>query len=351
MAITKGGIAFTFYDSFRWSGFNSYYPEMQKVYPNWKATFFADKWPTLSSTVKNQMLAAQSAGIQIGNHQYLSTPATTYLSTHTQEEFWTNMVELQQTNMIASGITPPTVFAVAGGGGMPPRTLYNLIISKGSAIKLVMCYGGGIYSNPAKSHGYYKSFFTEGLGGIGHLDTNSDSERASFDLDYIISQLDYCKANNDVYIHSGHTVQATPVSPAGLTNLHSTIQKLSHYIVQKKMAYYTMNDLIDAGFIGSENALPNVFINSLTGTFSSGNNLTASYIYHQDTDIAESGTTFQWYRADDAQGTNAAAIAGATSLVYTLVAGDSGKYVRIGITPRTASETGYETFTKWYAIS
>ncbi|MGY0782759.1 hypothetical protein ACW7BC_33405, partial [Azospirillum argentinense] len=42
--------------------------------------------------------------------------------------------------------------------------------------------------------------------------------------------------------------------------------------------------------------------------------------------------TYQWYRADDPNGTNAASISGATSSNYTLVAGDLNKYLRVVVT-------------------
>lgn len=341
------GIVFTSYDSGNWSYFNTAYQIFQKTFPNWKATFYMDAWAGLSAPVKAQVLTAQSAGIEIANHSTTSTPSATYLATHTEEEYYTDEVLAQQNAMIADGITPPTSFAYPAGEGR--RSLSNLILSKGIAIKLVNNKTCGIFSNPAYSKGYYKSIFAQGLGAIGHEDINSDSERSTFDLDYIISQLDYCKANNDVYIHSGHAFSPTLVGP--LTNLYTTISKLSKYVACNGMSFYTMNDLIQAGFVGSERGIPSVSVIIVTGTQSVGNNLTATYTYQEDSNATESGTTFQWYRADDAQGTNAVAIGGATSLVYTLVAGDSGKYVRIGITPKTATQTGYETFSKWFAIA
>lgn len=349
MAITTGGICFTFYDAARWSLFNTYYPIIQRAYPGWKATYFMDEWDTLSAGTKTQILTAQTAGIELGNHQLDSDTPASYLATHTNQEFYDNMVEAQQDLMIADGITPPVSFAYSGGEA--PRTLSNLILSEASAIRIVMHKTAGIFSNANQSKGYYKSMFSQGNGAIGYEDINSDSERLTFDLDYIIAQLDYCKANRDVYIHSGHSLSATLLTPPALTQLYSTVQKISRYCACQGLEFYTMSDLVDAGFVGTERQFPSVSVINISGTQSSGNNLTATYTYQDSDDTAESGTTFQWYRADDATGTNSAAIGGATSLVYTLTGSDTSKYVRIGITPKAVGQTGYETFSKWLAIS
>lgn len=76
--------------------------------------------------------------------------------------------------------------------------------------------------------------------------------------------------------------------------------------------------------------------------------LTATYTYYNDSfTSAEDGTTYQWYRADNASGLNEVAISGATSLTYVLQEADLGKYVRIGITPREAAVDGNETFSAY----
>ncbi|UHQ18745.1 hypothetical protein LVB87_11170 [Lysobacter sp. KIS68-7] len=52
------------------------------------------------------------------------------------------------------------------------------------------------------------------------------------------------------------------------------------------------------------------------------------------------GSTYQWYRADNAAGTaNRIAIAGATNLTYTITAEDSDKYLVFEVVPRTSTGT------------
>jgi hypothetical protein len=348
MAITQGGVAFTFYDSSRWTYFNNYYPVMQRNYKDWTATFFPDRWGDVSELGKSQMLAAQALGIDFGNHGYLSDPAYAYISYgNTEEDFYIDIVKAQQDAMITYGMIPPKAYAFANGEA--PRTLANLILTKTTEIKLVNFKTFGIFDDPASSRGYYKNFFPEGLGGIGHECINSDVQNTDHDDRFLIRQLEYCRDNNDVYIHSGHNIGANPVGD--LSNLHSTIHKISRFCACNGMKFYTMRELVDAGFVGSELNYPSISDVIITGTQSSGNDLTAVPTYQHENDVAESGTTYQWYRADDDLGTNNAAIGGATSLVYGLTGSDTGKYVRLGIIARTATQTGIETFTKWFAIS
>ncbi|WP_343529573.1 hypothetical protein [Yokenella regensburgei] len=63
-----------------------------------------------------------------------------------------------------------------------------------------------------------------------------------------------------------------------------------------------------------------------------GTALTATYTYNGNATIPDL-SRFQWYRADDANGTGKAAITGATAKTYTPTAEDAGKWLIIDITP------------------
>jgi hypothetical protein len=69
------------------------------------------------------------------------------------------------------------------------------------------------------------------------------------------------------------------------------------------------------------------------GTTRSGLTLSAIYSYSDAESNNESGTTFQWYKADNASGSGIIAIPGATQSSYLLVDGDTLKYIRVTITP------------------
>ena len=81
-----------------------------------------------------------------------------------------------------------------------------------------------------------------------------------------------------------------------------------------------------------------------SGTLSIGGNLTGTYTYSDSELDLEDVSIYQWYRADDASGINAIAIAGATNLTYTITASDNGKYLSFGVIPvaATGALTGIE---------
>lgn len=98
------------------------------------------------------------------------------------------------------------------------------------------------------------------------------------------------------------------------------------------------------------NTMPAASNVSISGTLNVGETLTGTYDYSDPEGHAESGSTYQWYRADDASGTNAAAISGATALTYEVVADDTGKYLRLGVTPSDGDLVGSEAFSVWTEI-
>lgn len=79
---------------------------------------------------------------------------------------------------------------------------------------------------------------------------------------------------------------------------------------------------------------------TFTGTLEEGETLTGSYGYADNENDTESGTTFQWYRSDDASGTNKTAITGATSSTYTLTLAEATKFVSFEVTPNDGEDAG-----------
>ena len=86
--------------------------------------------------------------------------------------------------------------------------------------------------------------------------------------------------------------------------------------------------------------LPPVASNVLiSGILNVGELLTGSFTYTDNEGDLEGTHIYQWYRADDASGTNATAITGANSTTYTLVAADDGKYIAFEVTPEAQTGT------------
>ncbi len=94
------------------------------------------------------------------------------------------------------------------------------------------------------------------------------------------------------------------------------------------------------------NAAPTASSVSIAGTTTVGQTLTGSYTYADTESDPEGISTFKWYRADDAAGSNEVAIGGATATTYTLVAADLNKFIRFSVIPIATSGTlsGVETF-------
>jgi len=90
-------------------------------------------------------------------------------------------------------------------------------------------------------------------------------------------------------------------------------------------------------------AVSNLVINNRTNAGNLpelGDQLAVTYDYSDADNDPESGTTFQWYRADDASGTNAAQIAGATDSIYTVASADLDKFLRVDVTPNDGTDAG-----------
>lgn len=93
------------------------------------------------------------------------------------------------------------------------------------------------------------------------------------------------------------------------------------------------------------NLAPTVSDVSFTGDMEVNKELAATYIYNDAEADEEDGTTFQWYSASDGAGTGEMAIEGATEMTYRIGEALQGKYIRVGVTPKSSSgaTTGEET--------
>ncbi len=97
----------------------------------------------------------------------------------------------------------------------------------------------------------------------------------------------------------------------------------------------------DETYTIQNNLAPTATNVSITGTFKSGQQLTGSYTWTDaDNGDTESGTTFKWYRSDDAAGTGKVAIAGANTVNYTLTNSDINKFISFEVTPNDGTTAG-----------
>lgn len=84
------------------------------------------------------------------------------------------------------------------------------------------------------------------------------------------------------------------------------------------------------------NAAPFATNVSISGEAKADALLTGNYTYSDSEGDAESGTTFQWYSANDATGAGETAIVGATTKTFRVQSAQQGKYIRFGVTPKAA---------------
>ena len=77
---------------------------------------------------------------------------------------------------------------------------------------------------------------------------------------------------------------------------------------------------------------------SITGTYREDELLTANYQYSDLNNDLEGSSIYQWYRAEDTNGTNEISIDNATGRTYTLTRADRGNFVRFSVTP--VAQTG-----------
>ena len=101
---------------------------------------------------------------------------------------------------------------------------------------------------------------------------------------------------------------------------------------------------------GRTNVVPVATDVLIAGTPKVGDQLMASYTFTDADGDAESGSTFQWYVADDANGTNAAAITDSTANTFTPTSAQAGKFVKVEVTPNDGIELGTSVSSPWVEV-
>ncbi len=87
------------------------------------------------------------------------------------------------------------------------------------------------------------------------------------------------------------------------------------------------------GAVIAANLAPNVTNLLITGISQVGETLTGNYTFIDADNDLEGASIYQWYRADNTQGTNKVEISGATGKTYILTSADVGKSVAFAVKP------------------
>ncbi|MGG1518167.1 dockerin type I domain-containing protein [Paenibacillus oryzisoli] len=135
----------------------------------------------------------------------------------------------------------------------------------------------------------------------------------------------------------------TAISGATTTTLNLTSAEADKYIIFEVTPVATVGTLTGTPAAHTSasavlaNEAPTAASVTITGVLMLNQTLTGSYSYVDTDGDDEASTTFQWYTADDAVGTNKTAISGATSKTLTLKAEQYGKFILFEVTPAAAS--------------
>ncbi|MEQ9202781.1 MAG: Ig-like domain-containing protein, partial [Cyclobacteriaceae bacterium] len=131
----------------------------------------------------------------------------------------------------------------------------------------------------------------------------------------------------------------------------------TYYVLIDQDAFETTNGVAFAGISDDQvfrfttaaaaNNVPTASNQNFTGTLEVNQQLTGSYTYTDADSDPESGTTLQWYVADNAAGANKAPVSGANAINYTLTTSEAGKFLALGITPNDGKDAGPEAFTDY----
>ncbi len=185
-------------------------------------------------------------------------------------------------------------------------------------------------------------------------DTNIESAVVSVSGNYQSGQdiLSFTNANG---------ITGTWNSGSGIMNLTGTASLANYQLALRNVRYFNNSENPSAlsrtvSFTVNDGALTSAVVSrqinitavndapvagtvTFTGTMIPGSTLTGSYLYSDAEGDPEGTSTFRWYRADNASGTNEVAITGATARTYILVSADAGKYVSFQVTPAASSGT------------
>ena len=125
----------------------------------------------------------------------------------------------------------------------------------------------------------------------------------------------------------------TPLEGQDLISLEFELQDGLSYLAVDDFTYSITDGLT------ASNSIPTVSDVTVSGNRQTTQTISSSYDYFDCVDT-ESGTTFQWYRADDENGTNRSSISGATASTYVTGFDDIDKYISLDVTPANANGTG-----------
>lgn len=168
------------------------------------------------------------------------------------------------------------------------------------------------------------------------------------DLDLIITGHDTnIDEKSKIYRNDGSNFTAIN---AGLTNVDDGSSEWGDYDEDGDLDIIITGEDTNGELVSTiyeNNSAPVASSITISGDLTIGEELATTYDYSDKENDDEFGTTYQWYRADDDQGTDKTPIADADAQTYTLTADDFGKYINVEVTPNDSNTAGSPAQSNW----
>ncbi len=148
---------------------------------------------------------------------------------------------------------------------------------------------------------------------------------------------------------SGAKVTINPGSDLAYNSTYYVLIDAAAFQTNQGIAFSGISDKNTFTFttIAKPNTAPVASGVDFSGTLEVNLELSGTYTFADEDTDAESGSTFQWYVADNGSGANQTVISGATGLTYTITDDESGKYLAFGVTPNDGSDAGAEVLSDY----
>ena len=168
--------------------------------------------------------------------------------------------------------------------------------------------------------------------GYSYYDKEGDAEGASVVTWYISSAAGVQDQDTELGTDAAHTYTYSNSDEGKY--LSFTVQPISG-------AGYTDGAVYSSAYYEIHNCEPQLNNALVNNNWSINGSLNAGYSYYDKENDAVSSIAYQWYTADDVNGTNPVAISGETGATYIPVDSDNGKW--LGVEVITNTTAGYVT--------
>ncbi len=225
---TQPGVAISFDDLYisEWFEANEFFRKY-----DWKATFYISRFYRLSDEEIEKLHALQKGGHEIAAHGFHHIRAVDHIAENGVQAYLdyeiNPMMEMMHENNFF-----PTTFAYPYGNRNP--SIDTLLLDRFDILR------GTTRAAPDLES--LRAFFDNNgvVYGLG-----IDSQRVDFDLDYLLSALQYAKDNNKILIIFGH--KTVPDHQYRNETDYKTLIEICEFVTKNNMRFYTMDEL--SGFI------------------------------------------------------------------------------------------------------